>query len=127
MFRTLDFGREPTLNEMTGTLAAPRAAVTVDVVQINEAGVSGRASLIREDADLSLVLELAPGAPVDVLVASGGHTVRVNHLAMAGTPYRGPTRIALPGVRSGGEAVRVTFLREGREIGHAVLKSATGG
>jgi len=127
VFRTLDFGQAPALNEMSGTLAAPRAAVTVDVVQITDEGVSGRASLIREGAELSLMLELTPKSPVDVLVASGGHTVRVNHLAMAGSPEKGPTRIALPGVGSGGESVRVTFLRDGREVGHAVLKSATGG
>ena len=68
VFRTMDFGREPATNEMAGTLAATRAAVTVDVIQLSPGAVSGRVSLIRNGAELGLALDLAASAPVDVLI-----------------------------------------------------------
>ncbi len=124
--RMMDFGQESSVNEMSGTLAARRTAVTVDMVQISDGGVSGRASLIREGAELALSLQLAANAPVDVLIASGEHFVRVNGLAAPGSPGAGSTRIALPGFGGGVGPIRLTFMRGDHQIGQAVLEEPTG-
>jgi hypothetical protein len=80
VFRMMDFGQTPAATEMAGTLVSPHAAVTVDMVQLSPGAVSGRVSLIRDGAELGVALELTAGAPVDVLIASEGHSMRVNGL-----------------------------------------------
>jgi hypothetical protein len=128
VFRVVDFEAPGARDEMSGTLAAPRAVDTLDMVQISGDRVSGRASLIRQGAGLYLLLELAPnGPPVDMVAASAGHTIRADKLPVSGAHEGGTTRIALPGMGNGGEPVSLTFLRDGREIGHAVLKSPPAG
>ena len=126
VFRTMDFGQEPATNEMAGTLAATRAAVTVDVIQLSPGAVSGRVSLIRDGAELGLALDLAASAPVDVLIAGAGRSLRVNGLGPRGSHGAGPTTIALPGFASGGQAVNLTFLIGDREVARAVLREPMG-
>ena len=126
VFRIMDFGQGPAVNEMAGTLAAPRAAVTVDMVQLRHEAVSGRVSLIRDGAELGLTLELAASAPVDVLIAGEGRSVRVNGLGPRGSRGTGATTIALPGFGSGGQALNLTFLIGDREVARAVLREPTG-
>jgi hypothetical protein len=125
-FRVIDFGQEAAVGEMSGTLAAPRAAVTVDMVQISAGDISGRANLVREGAELALTLELAPHGPVDVLVESGARSVRVNNLVMAGNHGLTATKIPLPGFGNGRGTIRLRFLREGRPIGQAALGVSAG-
>ncbi len=127
VFRVVEFGVPGARDEMSGTLAAPRAVDTLDMVQISGDRVSGRASLVREGAGLYLLLELAPNGPVDVVAASSGHTIRADKLALPGAHEGGAARIALPGMGNGREPVSLTFLRDGREIGHAVLKGPPAG
>jgi hypothetical protein len=126
VFRIMDFGQQPAVNEMAGTLADPRAATTLDMVQLTQGAVSGRVSLIREGTGLGLALDLAASAPVDVLVASEGHSLRVNGLGPKGNHGPGPTTVALPGFASDGQAVSLTFLIGEQEVARAVLREPTG-
>ena len=126
VFRMMDFGQGSAANEMSGTLAAPRTAVAVDMVQVSAEGVSGRVGLIREGAELALNLQLATNAPVDMVIARGKNSMRVKGLGTRGSPGAQPTRIALPGFESGGGPIRLTFMRGDREVGQAVLKESTG-
>ena len=115
VFRFMDYGQNAATAEMAGTLAAPRVATTVDVVQLGEGAVSGQVSLIVDGGKWNLELRLTADAPVDLLVATEGHTVRVHDAA-------GATSIALPGFVADGRPIDLTFLRGGREVSRAVLR-----
>ena len=111
---------------MAGTLAAPRAPTAVDVVQLAQGPVSGRVSLVRDGARFELALELVASSPVDMLVASQGHSFRVNGLGgQAGRPA-GPVTVALPEFGGDGQPVNLTFLIGGQEIVRAVLREPSG-
>jgi hypothetical protein len=122
VFRLMDYGQGTATTEMAGTLAAPRAASTVDVVQLGEGPVSGQVSLVVEGGKWNLELRLSADAPVDLLVATGGQTVRVHNLALQGTQAAGTTSIALPVLVADGQPVNLTFLRGDREVSRAVLR-----
>jgi hypothetical protein len=109
--------------DAAGTMAAPAARATVDTVRLGNGPVSGRVSLYRDRTGLGLKFELVASAPVDVLVASDGHTLRVNGLG--GREGRGGPRtaVALPGFEMRGEAVDLTFLMDGRPVGSATLRA----
>ncbi len=126
VFRVLDFGQQPAVNEMAGTLADPRSAVTLDMVQMTQGAVSGRISLIRAGTGVELALDLAASAPVDVLIASGERSLRVNGLGRMGVRGPGPTTIALPGFAGDGQAVNLTFLIDEHEVARAVLREPKG-
>jgi hypothetical protein len=126
VFRMLDFGQQPAVDEMAGTLADPRAAVTLDMVQLTQGAVSGRISLIRAGTGVDLALELAAKAPVDVLIASGSQSLRVNGLGPMGSHGPGPTTIALPGFAGDGQAVNLTFLIGEQKVAQAVLREPKG-
>jgi anti-sigma factor RsiW len=125
VFRIMDFGQGPSANDMAGTLADQRAPVTVDMVQLSPGAVSGRVSLIRDGTELGVALELTSRAPVDVLIASEGHSVRVNGLGSQGSQGAQARTIALPGHGSDGQPVQLTFLIGGREVAKAVLREPT--
>ena len=114
VFRVMD-NQEQAASEMAGTLAAPRAPTAVDVIQLGQGPVSGRVSLIRDGATLGLSLELVASSPVDVLVAGGGHSLRVKGVA-------GPTKVALPGFAGGDQPVQLSFLVAGNEVARATLR-----
>ena len=124
VFRLMDYGQETATTEMAGTLAAPRAATTVDVVQLGEGPVSGQVSLVVDEGKWNLELRLTADAPVDLLVATEGHTVRIHDLALQGTQAAGTTSIALPGFVADGRPIDLTFLRGGREVSRAVLRGS---
>jgi hypothetical protein len=119
-------GPRPATSDVAGTMAAAGAPTTVDTVRLGSGPVSGRVSLYRDRTGLSLEFELVASAPVDVLVASDGHTLRVNGLG--GREGRGGPRtaVALPGFGMRGEAVDVTFLMEGHPVGSATLRAPQG-
>jgi hypothetical protein len=102
-------GRGPDPAELAGTLSDSKAAT----VRLDYGQVTGQASLVRTDTDLSLVLHLQSGEPVDVLVASAGQTQRISSAAS--------TVLALPGSLVAGQRVDLTFLVAGRRIGTATL------
>jgi hypothetical protein len=122
VYETVDGPRTAT-SDAAGTMAAADAPTTVDTVRLGNGPVSGRVSLYRDRTGLSLEFELVASAPVDVLVASDGHTLRVNGLGMQNGPGGPRTAVALPGFEMGGDAVDITFLIAGRQIGRATLRA----
>ena len=120
VYETLD-GPRPATSDVAGTMAAAGAPTTLDTVRLGNGAVSGRVSLYRDRAGLGLQFELVASAPVDVLVASDGHTLRVNGLGMG--PGGPRTAVELQGFGRSGEAVDVTFLMAGQEVGRATLRA----
>ena len=125
VLRVMD-GQGPAASEMAGTLAAPRAVATVDMVQLGQGPVSGRVSLVRDSAGLKLALELVTSASVDVLVESDGRSLRVNGLGQRNGQGEAPTMIALPGFGIDGRPVNLTFLMGDHEVARAVLRGPKG-
>jgi hypothetical protein len=125
VFATLD-GQRPGSAELAGTITAPRSPVTIDAVRLEGGPVTGRVSLYRDARGLSLAFDLATDLPLSVIIASGGHTLRVdglNHKGSAGAP----TEVALVGFDTrGSQTVDVTFLASGREIRSATLRVRAG-
>jgi hypothetical protein len=121
LYETVD-GPRPATSDVAGTMAAAGAPTTLDTVRLGNGVVSGRVSLYRDRAGLGLKFELVASAPVDVLVASDGHTLRVNGLGMRNGPGGPRTAVALPGFGMGGDAVDVTFLMAGHQVGRATLR-----
>jgi len=115
-------GPETVTTDVAGTMAAARARTILDTAHLG-GPVSGRVSLYRDRAGLGLEFELVATAPVDVLVASEGHTLRVNGLGMQDAPGGPRTAVALPEFGRSGEAVDVTFLMAGHEVGRATLRA----
>jgi hypothetical protein len=108
-------GRGPDANELAGTMSGSgaRTPVVVDSVTVDFGQVNGQVSLQRSAAGLALDLQLNASAPVEVLVAGDGQSLRV----------RGPrTSVALPGFGAGAQTLDLTFVMAGREIGSARLK-----
>lgn len=122
LYETVESPR-PDASEVAGTMAAAGAPTTLDTVRLGNAAVSGRVNLYRDRAGLGLEFELVASAPVDVLVVSDGHTLRVNGLGVRDAPGGPRTTVALPGFGRSGEAVDVTFLMAGREVGRATLRA----
>jgi len=121
LYETVESPR-PAAGDVAGTMAAAGAPTTLDTAQLSSEVVSGRVSLYRDRAGLGLQFELVASAPVDVVVAtSDGHTLRVNGLSVRDAPGGPPTTVPLPGLGRSGEAVEVTFLMAGREVGRATL------
>jgi hypothetical protein len=121
VYETAD-GPRPAKSDVAGTMAAADAPTTVDTVRLGNGAVAGRVSLYRDRAGLGLKFELVASAPVDVLVASDGHALRVNGLGMRNGPGGPRTAVALPGFRMG-QTVDVTFLMAGRQVGRATLRA----
>jgi hypothetical protein len=125
VFETVD-GTRTGSTEAAGTIASPRAPVTLDTVRLGNGPVEGRVSLYRDLGGLSVAFELAADAPVDVLIASEGRTLRVNGLGQKGGGG-GPTAVALTGLGTGAQqTVDLTFLISGREVGRATLRAPAG-
>jgi hypothetical protein len=121
VFATLD-GQRTGSAELAGTITASRSPVTIDAVRLDGGPITGRVSLYRDARGLGLAFDLATNLPVSVIIASGGHTLRVdalNHEGGAGAP----TEIALAGFDTKGpQTVDVRFLSSGREIRSATLR-----
>jgi hypothetical protein len=109
---------EPATADGAGTMATPSTPAIVDTVRLDHGPLSGRVSLYREHAALGLALDLVADTPVDVLIASNGHTLRVKGIRRAVVP--------LPGIPMSGQAVNVTFLMGGQEVGHATFQAPSG-
>jgi hypothetical protein len=122
LYETVENPR-PATSDVVGTMAAAGAPTTLDTVHLGNGVVSGRVSLYRDRAGLGLQFELLASAPVDVLVASDGRTLRVNGLGVRDSPVGPPTTVALPGFGRGGEVVELTFLMAGREVGRVTLRA----
>ncbi len=109
-----------------GTLTAAGGPTVVDAVRLGEGPVSGRVSLYRERAGLGLRLELVANAPVDLLIAAGGRTLRVAGVAGPDKPGQGKPgalTVGLPGFRMEGQTIDLTFLMYGRPVESARLRA----
>jgi hypothetical protein len=125
VYETVD-GPGPASTEMAGTIAAKRPPVTLDTVTLGAGPVTGRVSLYRDGGGLGLAFDLAASAPVDVLIGSAGHSLRVDGLAQSGSADQ-RTTVALPKSETGGRrTVDLTFLMSGREVGRATLTAPEG-
>jgi anti-sigma factor RsiW len=114
VFRMTD-GQLMPAADVAGTLASPRGADVVGSTAIAGAGASGTVSLVRGPSGLQLAVDLSSGAPLDLQVASGEQTLTINGLGA------GRSVLALPGFEHTGEAVRLSFRVEGREVARARL------
>src|SRR5438477_11032083 len=113
-------GLRPSPSDVAGTMAPADAPTTVDTVRLDNGVVLGRVSLYRDRRELGLRFEVSAGAPVDVLVASDGHTLRINDVASQDKPGQGKPgvlTVGMPGLRMGGQTVNLSFLVAGRQEG----------
>ena len=115
VFKVTD-GQGSAATEMAGTLAGPRAFQSIDLKDISGGIASGSATLAQQASGLNLVLELTSGAPLDVVVASGEHSITIKGLPV------GRTMSVLPGFEGTHQPVDVIFTAGGREIGRARLE-----
>ncbi|MBV8496877.1 MAG: hypothetical protein JO361_08865 [Gammaproteobacteria bacterium] len=119
IFQTLR-GPGPAPREVAGTLGPQPAHTIVDTVVMGRSGtLGGKVSLYRDGVELGVAFELTSADPVDVLVSSGGYTLRVSGL-------KTPADVALPGFPMAGQPVDVSFLIAGREVGTATLRAPKG-
>jgi hypothetical protein len=118
-------GPAPGSRETAGTMAAD-AMTTVDSVLVGSGPVTGRATLYRDKSGLAIGLEVSAAEPVDVLIATGGHSFRINSLG--GSSSAGTTRrtIALPGVAMQGQAIELSFQIGERTVERATLRAPSG-
>lgn len=117
-------GPAPGSRETAGTMATD-GSTAVDSVVLSGGPVTGRASLYRDKNGLAVGLEVSAADPVDVLIASGGHSFRINGLGGSGA---GSTRrtLALAGVGAQGQDVELSFLIGGRAVDRATLHAPPG-
>jgi hypothetical protein len=118
-------GPAPGSRETAGTMAAD-VLTTVDSVLVGSGPVTGRATLYRDKSGLAIGLEVSAAEPVDVLIATGGHSFRINSLG--GSSSAGTTRrtIALPGVAMQGQAIELSFQIGERTVERATLRAPSG-
>lgn len=105
---------------LSGTMAAAGTVAFVDTVRFDHDPLQGSVGLYHNGAAMALVFDLEAQSPVEVVVKSNGHTLRVEHL-------RGARRtVDLPGPAGKGQTVELTFLVEGRPVAQATLKDPIG-
>jgi hypothetical protein len=119
IFRMTD-GQLAPATEVSGTLAGARAAAILDSASISGGGASGSASLIRDGGGLQLAVDLVAGAPIDLQVASGDHTLTINGLGA------GRTVVGLPASGDTGQPVQLSFRVDGRQVASARLSGKAG-
>ena len=118
-------GPAPGSRETAGTIAAD-ASTTVDSVAVGGGPVSGRATLYRDKSGLAVGLEVSATEPVDVLIATGGRTFRINGLGRSSPSGSARRTIALPGVKMQGQAIELSFQIDERTVSHATLRAPSG-
>jgi uncharacterized membrane protein YgcG len=125
LFETVK-GPGPASGALSGTILA-QTTTMVDSVSLGEGAVSGRVSLYRDRAQLTLRFEVLSRAPVDVVIASGAHTLRVKGL---GGPDKSGgaagSTVPLPDFEMHGQPVDLTFVMDGRPVGKATLRAPAG-
>jgi len=112
-------GPAPGSRETAGTMAAD--ATAVDSVSVGNGPVTGRVTLYSDKAGLALGLELSSAEPVDVLIASGGQSFRINGLGSSNPAGSTRQTIALPGVRMQGQEIELSFQMGERTVSRATL------
>jgi hypothetical protein len=116
--------------ESAGTLVSAGEPIIVDEVNLADEPVAGRVSLYRDRLGLRIKLELVANAPVDVLIAGDGRTLRVSGVGGQDKPGQGKPggalTVGLPGFRMGGQTITLTFLMDGRQVGSTTLRAPGG-
>ncbi len=112
-------GQRAATSQVVGTLAGSPSAKTIDTANISGDGASGKVSLAEDHGGLHLTVDLRSGAPLDLRIASGKHTLTINGLGI------GRTVLALPGFAETGQPVNLRFMVAGHEVAGAQL-AATG-
>jgi hypothetical protein len=122
-------GPQSSGTESAGTLVSAGEPTLVDEIHLADEPVAGRVSLYRDRSGLRLKLELVANAPVDVLIAGDGRTLRVSGVGGQDNPGQGKPggalTVGLPGFRMGGQTITLTFLMGGRQVGTATLRATT--
>src|SRR5579862_2127445 len=122
----------PQPSELAGTIALDPAATLVDTAQVASGPVSGRVSLYRDRAALTLRFEVAASTPIDARVSSEGHILEIVGVTRGGGAASGvgapgvPAAAALPGVAMHGQDITVTFISDRHPIGSATLRAPGG-
>jgi hypothetical protein len=118
-------GLRPPASDVAGTLTDGRASRPLDTVQLAGGPVSGVVRLMRDGSGLSIALDVHASEPVDVLVVSGEHTLKIEGAGTrSGDGRQG--EVALPGVGSDAGTINLTFLIGGVEVGWATLRVPAG-
>jgi len=118
-------GPTPGSRETAGTMAAD-APTALDSVAVGSGPVTGRATLYRDKSGLAVGLEVSAAEPVDVLIAAGGHTFRINGLGTPNPPRGTRHTVALPGVAMQGQDIELSFLMGERTVSRATLHAPSG-
>jgi len=113
-------GPSPGSRETAGTMAAD-AATTVDSVALGTGPVIGHATLYRDKGGLAVELQVSAAEPVDVLIATGDHTFRINGLGSSNPAESARQSVALPGVRMQGQDIELSFLIGEHTVSRATL------
>jgi hypothetical protein len=109
--------------DLAGTMASPRAPAEIDGARLDNGPLTGWVRLYREGGGLGVAFDLAAKVPVDVIIASGGRTLRVNGVEQKG-PAGKPTAVALARLSiDRAQTVNLTFLSSGHEIARATLRA----
>jgi len=118
-------GPGPGSRETAGTIVA-EAPATVDSVVVDSGPVTGRASLYRDKTGLAVGLEVSAAEPVDVLIASGGHSFRINGLGGSSPAGAARRTVPLPGVGMQGQDIELEFLVGEHTVTRATLHAPSG-
>lgn len=113
-------GPDPAGTEAAGTMATG----VLDRAQL-EGPVSGTVALFRDGMGLGLRFDLAASGPIQVVVHSGGQTLRLNGAAEADSAGLRRT-IPLSGITAHGQSLSLTFLLAGHPAGSAQLQLPEG-
>jgi len=123
-------GLKPSTSEVVGTIGPAGETTILDAVRLDRGRVTGRVSLYRDRTGLGLKFELSASAPVDVLIAGDGRTLRVEGVGRQDKPAQGKPggalTVGLPGFGMDGQTIALTFLMNGREVGSTTLRAPGG-
>lgn len=124
VYETLQ-GPTPGSRETAGTIAAD-VPITVDSVALDGSAVTGRATLYRDKTGLAIGLDVSAAEPVDVLIAAGSQSFRINGLSSPRSAGSTHQTVALPGVRMQGQDIDLSFLIGERTVDRATLHAPSG-
>ena len=115
-------GQKFPASDLAGTLKGADDTSTLETVTLPGGPLVGRVSLTRGRAGLGLSFELSGSSPVDVIVASGGRSFKIDGLDVKPGAGGATRTVALPaGIGADRQAVHLTFLSGGTEIAAATL------
>lgn len=118
-------GPGPGSRETVGTMVA-EAPATIDAAVVQSERLTGRASLYRDKAGLAIGLEVSAAEPVEVLIASGGRSFRINGLGNSNPAAVARRTVPLTGVEMQGQDIELEFLIGERAVSRATLHAPVG-